>query len=577
VSAPQQHRGAILRLAAAESRARLAFAICLATLSALLGFAIPPLVGVATQQISQGRGDALATLVIAIAGAGILAAAAGAGAFWLSAGLGAGVESALRRRVVRGLHALPLDELHRYSPSTLVALGGAEIAVVRTFVATNLPMIVQAGVGLVLAATILMIADPPLAALGLCPLLANVWVMWRYADRVRARYSTLRDRLFAAARIATETALGIRVVKAFARERERLERHRAARHDALVAADDLSVIHARLITAVSALPGVGLVAVLLLGGARTIDGAMSIGELTTFYVYLLMLSGPAQQLGASLDQRARALSAMDRMQDIVGPFFPRDAGSPESEPENGTADRRPAPVTSGVVTGNPALSFDAVSVRLGDATVLRGVDLELRPPAIVAVTGPSGSGKSTLLALPNRLIEPSHGHVRLDDTNVTVIPAPALTHVVSASWDDPVLMRSTIREAIALGRPDATDEEVVAAARLAEADEFIIRLAKGYDTEVGDRGLTLSGGQRQRIALARALLMSPRVLLLDDALSALDPETEQTVLDAIRKINGALVVIASSRPASVSIADRVVSMRAGRVEAVRDRHPQDPR
>ena len=351
--------------------------------------------------------------------------------------------------------------------------------------------------------------------------------------------------------LVDEAIGGVRVVKGFGQEEQEQEQLEAT--SAKLFASRLRMIRltARYNPALTAIPSLGLVGVLALGGWLAIQGSITLGTFLAFSAYLALMTGPVRMLTymITLGQEARA-SAI-RVFDII-----------DSRPV--ITDRPDAAELPADAAG---LSFDDVRFGYVPAEpVLRGVSFRVEPGETVAVVGASGSGKSTLALLVPRFYDPQDGAVRIGGYDVADVTRDSLRAAIGLVMEESFLFSDTVRANLAYGRPDATDEEIVAAARAAQADEFIARLPQGYDTVVGEQGLTLSGGQRQRVALARALITDPRVLVLDDATSAIDPRLEAEIHAALREVmRGRTTLIIAHRRSTLHLADRIVVLDGGRV------------
>ncbi len=351
--------------------------------------------------------------------------------------------------------------------------------------------------------------------------------------------------------LVDEAIGGVRVVKGFGQEEQEQEQLEAASAHLFASRLRMIRLTARYNPALTAIPSLGLVGVLALGGWLAIRGSITLGTFLAFSAYLAQMTGPVRMLTYMITLGQEARASVIRVFDII--------------------DSRP------VITDKPdavelppdaaGLSFDDVRFAYVPAEpVLRGVSFEVKPGETVAVVGASGSGKSTLALLVPRFYDPQGGSVRIGGYDVADVTRDSLRAAIGLVMEDSFLFSDTVRSNIAYGRPDATDEEIVAAAQAAQAHEFITRLPDGYDTVVGEQGLTLSGGQRQRVALARALVTDPRVLVLDDATSAIDSRLEAEIHAALREVmRGRTTLIIAHRRSTLHLADRIVVLDDGRV------------
>ncbi|MGI9020799.1 MAG: ABC transporter ATP-binding protein [Solirubrobacterales bacterium] len=513
--------------------------------------AIPWLVGEAVDAVESGDRDAIAPLVAAIVGAGVLRLGLTFVRRIIAGKVSLAVEFDLRERVYRHLQTLELAFFDTQQTGQLMSRATVDLQGIRFFLGYGLIFLTQNALTLLLASVVMFAIQPVLAALALLPVPFVVLTAMRFNRRSRPALQEVQQRLAELTAEAEESISGIRVVKAFAREDHMLERFRRA----VSRVFDQNVFSTRLRAFYSPLlgflPSMGLAVVLLIGGNMVIDGRISLGEFTAFYTYLLMLIGPMRMLGMALGMAQRAVASGNRLFEIID-REPRVASPPDA----------PA-----LPAGSGRVEFRDASLRYeGGPPALEGIDLTVEAGRTVALVGPTGSGKTSLVAMVARLYDASTGSVLVDGADVRSVDLASLRREVAFVADESFLFSASIAENIAYARPDATREEVELAARRAQAHGFVERLPHGYDTIVGERGLTLSGGQRQRVAIARALVADPRILILDDATSSVDASTEAEIKRGLAEaMEGRTTFVVAHRRSTISLADEIVVMDRGRI------------
>src|SRR3954462_14393284 len=388
-----------------------------------------------------------------------------------------------------------------------------------------------------------------LLSLGIVP--AIVAAIYFFAHRIRRDSTTIQEQESALLAQAQEGLSSVRMVHAFGREEWEVRQFHLQAQQSLHANLRLTLTNVNSALVISTLMVLGTAAMYYLGPLHVLAGTLSLGSLLVFSAYLLMLYQPLESLtytawameGATAGAR-RCFEVLDRADDVVD-----------------------APEEIEIEQTNGALAFDKVSFSYGSAQpVLNEINLSIASNKIVALVGGTGAGKSTLLSLVPRFYDPSSGNVQLDGLDLRKITKKSLRAKIAIVLQDTVLFSTTIRENIAYGRPDATEEEIREAAQRAQADEFIARLPNGYDSPVGERGGHLSVGQRQRIGIARAFLKDAPILLLDEPTSALDPTTEAAIMETIKELRrGRTTLIVPHRLATIHNVDRIVVLEHGRI------------
>ena len=468
------------------------------------------------------------------------------------------VEKRLRDRLFAHVQRLHFSFHDQAQAGDLMSRGNTDLQHLQNFVVL-IPLTI-ANLMTVIGVTVILVAiDPFLAvlALGALPLI-NV-VAKRFGSRLFPSVMGIQRESAELAAVVEEAVAGVRVVKGFGAERTLEARLASEADDVYRESMDAARTRAAYLPALQLLPNVGLITVLGVGGHRVLDGTLSLGSLVAFNFYVILLIWPLRMLGMIIANGQRASAAAQRVAQVLS-----------TDPV--IVD---APHAVSLPSGNGALDFDAVEFAYGhdDADgrpvpVLHGFDLHVPGGTSVALVGATGCGKSTIGRLLPRFYDTDGGQIRIDGVAVETLRLGELRRAIGIVFEETFLFSDSIAANIAFADPDASMAEIERAARLAGAHEFIEQLEHGYDSVIGERGYSLSGGQRQRIAIARAVLADPRVLILDDATSSVDPTKEHEIRDALAEVmDGRTTIVIAHRPATIALADRVVLLDDGRVLA----------
>ena len=474
-------------------------------------------------------------------------------------------EREIRDRLFAHLQRLPFSFHDNHPTGQLLANSNTDLKAVEGFI-TMVPITLGNLVTMIGATAVLGFLDWRLALVVLAALpLINVFAR-RFSHRLHPTVAGLQNELARLSGVVEETLSGVRVVKGFGAEARQEEQFRTRADNVYERAIASTVVRSTYWPILDLLPQLGLVAVLWVGGHRVLSGHLSLGELVAFTSYVLMLVWPLRSTGMVIAQAQRAGVSATRIAEVL---------TTVSELAEPTHPKHLPPRRPGALIGR--VQFERVSFAYRSpqpdapplaAFVLDQIDLTIAPGETVAIVGATASGKTTLARLVPRFYDATSGRVLLDGVDVRSIALNELRRNVAMVFDESFLFSDTIRNNLAFARPDATEADIIKAARSAGAHEFICALSNGYDTVLAERGQSLSGGQRQRIAIARAIVADPRVLILDDATSAVDPTKEHEIRAALAEVmrNRTSIVIAH-RAATVAMADRVIVLDAGRVLA----------
>ena len=535
-------------------RRSLGVSTVLAVASQAAAISILVLTGIVIDELQGGRDSSTVALEIAlILLVGALKAVLMVGRRFISGRQALAVEYDLRDALYAQLVRLSFGFYDRHQTGQLMSRATIDLQSVRFFLGYGLIFFAQHALTIVTVTVVLFFYAWRLAlvVVALAPLV--IVIAYRYS---RVSHPVLRDvqqRLGEVATVAEESIVGIHVVKSFAQEERRRERFRVVSDDVFAASVHANRQRALYVPLLTFLPMLVQAAVLLLAGRFVVSGSLTLGAFFAFNLLLNMLVAPLRMLGMWIGQAQRAAASGERIFEVI------------DEPE-GIADR---PDAAPLPEGSGRIVFRGVGFAYEDGTrVLDEIDLVVEPGRTVALIGRTGSGKTTLASLVPRFYDATEGSVTVDGADVREITRRSLRREIGVISQDPFLFSASVRDNIAFGVPRVPDEAIEAAARAAQAHEFIADLPHGYDTEIGERGITLSGGQRQRIAIARALVIDPRILILDDATASVDATTEARIRAGLREaMRGRTTIVIAHRLSTIALADEIVVLEHGHIAA----------
>ena len=506
--------------------------------------------GIARQDV----GTILTTSLLML-GAALLSALFAIGNTLLSVRVAQSASADLRSAIVRQVQTFSFGNLDRIQTGQLLVRATSDVNMVQTMVQMSLRMLTRAPLWMIGSAAMLITTSTRLALLMLALLPVVLGIIWFFLTTARPLFSSVQEKLDRLNQVLQENLAGVRVVKAFVRDEH--ENTRFDRVNSDLTFENIKVMQfvATLIPTMRCLVNLAVVGVVWFGGNLVVSGDFTVGEIV-----------------ASINYMSYALFPMMMLGGMIGPLSAADASAARIwEVLDSTSEVRSRPQARALpdVTGRVAFENVCFSYNTGcHEPVLQDVNLVAEPGQTVAILGATGSGKSSLIHLIPRFYDVEQGCVTLDGVDVRDIPLDALRTQMGIALQETVLFSGTVRDNIRYGRPDATDEEVVAAAKAAQAHDFITAFPNGYDTLVGQRGVNLSGGQKQRIAIARALLVQPKVLILDDSTSAVDVETEAKIEAALERLMAdRTTFVIAQRISTVLNADKIVVLDQGQIAA----------
>ncbi len=523
----------------------------------------PLLIATAIDQgIVEDNRDELVKWSLAIAGCGLIAATFTGMRRWYAFRESRWAETKLRNRLFAHLQRLHFAFHDEAQTGELMSRANTDLQQVQHFIVL-IPLTISNFCTVAAVTVILAVVNPVLTLLALGSLPFLNWLGKRFSSRLHVPAMAIQRESAELATVVEESVSGIRVVKGFGAEPAQAARLAHEADDVYRESMAAARVRATYLPAMELMPNIGLIAVLGYGGHLVLDGALTLGEFVAFNVYVVLLIWPLRMLGMIIAQAQRSAASAQRVHEILAtdPVITDHKGA-QALPE------RSADQPGGDVV------FEAVGFAYGSGMpVLHGFDLHVAAGESVALVGSTGSGKSTVAHLLPRFYDVDDGAIRLDGIDVADLQLVDLRRAVGIVFEETFLFHDTVAANIAFADASADQPAIERAARLAGAHDFIDALPEGYGTIVGERGFSLSGGQRQRLAIARAILADPRVLILDDATSAVDPTKEHEIRDALAEVmSGRTTIVIAHRPATVALADRVVLVDGGRVVATGPHH-----
>ena len=509
------------------------------------------LTGSVAGALKEGARHRLPVLVGVIVVLGVARALMMAGRRLISGYQALGVEMDMRNGVYAKLLRLSFGFYDRHQTGQLMSRATVDLQGVRFFLGYGLIFFFQnaftvIGVGIFVFVISWKLA---LVAMAISPVL--IAVAYRYSHIAHPLLRDVQQKMADVATVAEENIVGVHVVKSFAQEDAEQKKFEGRSEAVFALSVRANRQRALYIPVLSFLPLLSQAAILLIGGRMVANGSLSIASFVRFNLYLAMLVMPLRALGMWIGQAQRATASGERIFQVID--------EPEDIADATTARELP-PGDGRVVFEDVTFGYDP------DRPVLHDVSVDLAAGRVVALIGHTGAGKTTLASLVPRFYDVQRGRVTIDGADVRDLKLTSLRGAIGVIAQDPFLFSATVRENIAFGRADATDEEIERAARLAQAHEFVEALPDGYDTVIGERGITLSGGQRQRIAIARALVLDPRILILDDATASVDATTESKIREGLREaMRNRTTIIIAHRLSTIALADEIVVVDDGRV------------
>jgi len=547
----------LLRLALSQQRGGLAIGVVVGLFWAVGKVSVPQLTKMGIDRGIEGSGNLVfwAGLVVA---AGVIAGLFTAMRRWYAFRESRWIETRLREQIFSHLLKLHVGYHDKMQTGQLMSRASSDLQQLQAFV-VMIPITLSNFAMLIAVVTLLIASQPMLALFALAPLpIVNVMAS-RFSRQIHPAVLAVQQEQAQLATVVEESVSGVRVIKGFGAEQVQARKLKTEADDiwnvSLVAAR----IRSKFLPALDLLPSIGLIAVLGIGGHRVINGQMTVGDLVKFNAYITMLIWPLRNLAMTVALAQRASVALVRVDEVLStPSLVIDPLSPTS---------LPVPMVDRPV--GEVIFDDTVFAYEGASPIINHFSVTIQPGQAIALVGATGSGKSTVVRLLTRFHDVQQGSIRLDGIDVRQLTLNDLRSAIGIVFEETFLFHDSVADNIAFSRPDATPEVIERAARLAGAHDFIMEMPEGYQSILGERGYSLSGGQRQRIAIARAIVSDPRVLVLDDATSAVDPSKEHEIREAMATVmKGRTTIVIAHRPGTIALADTVILLDQGRAIAV---------
>ena len=466
-------------------------------------------------------------------------------------------ETLLREKLFSHVLGLNIGYHDKAQTGQLMSRASSDLMQIQAFI-VMIPITLSNVIQIFAVATILFITDPVLAIVAMLPLpFVNISAR-RFSNRIHPISIAVQAEQAQLANVVEESVSGIRVVKGFGAEQVQFDKLEKEANDIFGEAMKAAKIRSNFLPAIDVLPALGAVGVLGVGGHRVLSGQLSIGDLVAFNVYLTLLVWPLRNIGMIVALGQRAAAALVRIHEVLS------TTSEIIDPQFAKA----LPQSTDSQLG--AIKFERVQFGYDpEQPVLQNFNLDIAAGESIAIVGATASGKSTVTRLLLRFYDTNNGHIFLDGVDIRKLKLRDLRQQIGVVFEDTVLFNDTVTNNVSFAKPNAAQADLERAAKLAGAHDFILQLPNGYDTVIGERGFSLSGGQRQRIAIARAIISDPRVLVLDDATSAVDPSKEGEIRDAMRTVmSGRTTIVIAHRPGTIALAQRVVFIDDSTIAAI---------